>query len=258
MRRLIIEEPVSRAASWSSQVVWFAFAVTLISIAIIRFGFVDVRLGLVALLAGLLLALVSVLLTFIAFVRIWTEGRRGLGLAVRTLVLGAAILAWPSWLAARSARLPPLTDISTDLADPPAFARSRAAMAARDGLIPPDPPAAAREKQAAAYATLRPLVLDVTPQAAFDLALTVANSRKWQVVDQVRPGGRSGIGHLDAVDRTMILRIADDVTVRVRAVGAGSQIDVRSVSRFGYHDLGTNAQRIRRYLDDVAALAQDQ
>lgn len=258
MRRLIIEEPISRAASWASQVGWFALAVTMISIAIIRIGLVDVRLGLVALFAGLLLALGAVLLTVVAFVRIWREGRRGLGLAVRTLLLGAVILGWPSWLAARAARAPPLTDITTDLADPPAFARSRAALAERDGHMPPDPPPEARESQARGYATLKSLTLDLAPGAAFDLALKGAAARGWKVIDQVRPAGRSGIGHIDAVDRTLVLRIPDDVTVRVRPLGAGTQIDVRSASRFGYHDLGANAQRIRRFLDEVSSLAQDQ
>ena len=41
----------------------------------------------------------------------------------------------------------------------------------------------------------------------------------------------------------------DDVAVRIRAQGEGSQIDVRSVSRVGLSDLGANAARIRDILD---------
>ena len=40
----------------------------------------------------------------------------------------------------------------------------------------------------------------------------------------------------------------DDVVVRVRAEGSGSRVDVRSVSRLGGSDVGTNAARIREYL----------
>jgi uncharacterized protein (DUF1499 family) len=39
----------------------------------------------------------------------------------------------------------------------------------------------------------------------------------------------------------------DDVVVRISAEGAGSRVDVRSKSRVGRSDLGTNAQRIRAY-----------
>ena len=39
----------------------------------------------------------------------------------------------------------------------------------------------------------------------------------------------------------------DDVLIRVSADAGGSRIDVRSKSRVGKGDLGTNAQRIRAY-----------
>jgi uncharacterized protein (DUF1499 family) len=42
------------------------------------------------------------------------------------------------------------------------------------------------------------------------------------------------------------------VVVRVTAAEAGSRVDVRSVSRVGQSDVGTNAARIRTYLARVA------
>jgi uncharacterized protein (DUF1499 family) len=57
------------------------------------------------------------------------------------------------------------------------------------------------------------------------------------------------------VARTFLLRLPDDVTVRVRPRADGARIDVRSVSRIGRHDLGANAARIRAFLDEVSALA---
>jgi uncharacterized protein (DUF1499 family) len=71
----------------------------------------------------------------------------------------------------------------------------------------------------------------------------------------VRPGGRLGLGRIEAIDRTFLLRIPDDITVRIRPRADGARIDVRSASRIGNHDLGENARRIRRYLDEVSALA---
>ena len=52
-----------------------------------------------------------------------------------------------------------------------------------------------------------------------------------------------------------ILNLPDDVTVRIRPRADGARIDVRSASRLGGRDFGSNADRIRAYLDDVANLA---
>src|SRR5688500_11708861 len=138
MRRLIIEEPVTRAARWALPVAWFALAVTLMAVALIRFQLVELLPGFVALAAGLFLALEAAGLAFLAFVRIWREGRRGVGRAVKALLLAFVILAYPGWFALKALALPPLTDVSTDVVDPPVFSRSRAALESRDGRVPPD------------------------------------------------------------------------------------------------------------------------
>ena len=52
-------------------------------------------------------------------------------------------------------------------------------------------------------------------------------------------------GIIEAVARTPILGFRDDVVVRVRATTDGARIDVRSASRYGRHDFGTNAARVR-------------
>jgi hypothetical protein len=43
----------------------------------------------------------------------------------------------------------------------------------------------------------------------------------------------------------------DDVVLRLRADSDGTRVDMRSASRYGRHDLGTNAARIVAFLDDV-------
>jgi uncharacterized protein (DUF1499 family) len=71
----------------------------------------------------------------------------------------------------------------------------------------------------------------------------------------VRPGAASGSAASRAVDRSFLLRLPDDITVRIRPRADGSRIDVRSASRIGTHDLGQNARRIRAYLDEISNLA---
>jgi hypothetical protein len=45
--------------------------------------------------------------------------------------------------------------------------------------------------------------------------------------------------------------LREDVVIRVRADGQGSRIDVRSSSRYGTFDFGSNAARVRILIDDI-------
>lgn len=255
MRRLIIEEPVSRAAVWARRIAWFALVVTAMAVVLMRFQLVDLLPGFVSLATGLGLALAAVGFAILAFVRIWAEGRRGIGAASGALLLALLVLAWPGWHAVKAVTLPAINDVTTDTENPPAFARSRAALDRRDGRIPPDPPPETRLRQREAYTQIAPLTLDLPPEESFELARRAATNRGWQIIEAVPPGGRVGLGRIEAIDRTFLLRMPDDITVRVRPRADGARIDVRSASRLGTHDLGQNAQRIRAYLEEISNLA---
>ena len=103
--------------------------------------------------------------------------------------------------------------------------------------------------------------------------MKVITKRKWRVVDARPPQGGAlppvdtrappepapRDGFIEAIARTPILGFRDDVVVRVRPTSDGTRIDVRSASRYGRHDLGTNAARVRNLIsdiDDVLALPQ--
>ena len=60
-------------------------------------------------------------------------------------------------------------------------------------------------------------------------------------------------GRIEATDTTFWFRFKDDVIVRIRPSGIGSRVDVRSLSRVGGGDVGTNAARIRSYIDILKA-----
>jgi uncharacterized protein (DUF1499 family) len=61
----------------------------------------------------------------------------------------------------------------------------------------------------------------------------------------------AGRGRTEATDTTRWFRFKDDVVVRVTPSGNGARVDVRSKSRVGRSDVGTNARRIRTYLAEV-------
>lgn len=253
MRRLVLEQPLSRAAIWSLRLAAFALVVTLYGAALVRGGQQGAP-GLAALGSGFALAALTLLLAAIAFTAIWRRGLKGAGRAVAASLIAALLLAGPVYVALQIIRLPLLNDISTDIEDPPAFARSRAALAARDGRVPPEIPREARQAQRQAYQRIIPILTDLPAEEAFPLALKAATDMGWRVIERMPPGGRSGVGRIEAVAVTPILRFSDDITIRVRPRVDGSRIDIRSASRLGRHDLGANAARIQAFNDQLQAL----
>ena len=92
-------------------------------------------------------------------------------------------------------------------------------------------------------------------RAAHNAALAVLLKRKWRVVADRPPQPSQPNGQIEVVARTAIMGFRDDVAIRVRPDGDGARIDMRSASRYGHHDFGTNAARIRGLLDDIDAQA---
>jgi uncharacterized protein (DUF1499 family) len=176
---------------------------------------------------------------------------RGLIPSLAGLALGAAVAALPySYL--RSARnVPPIHDISTDLEQPPGFVDTLALRAGAPNTAAYGGENIARQ-QRQAYPDVGPAILDVPPSEAFDRALSAARDLDWEIVAAVPEEGR-----IEATDRTFWFGFRDDVVVRVRSADGGSRVDVRSVSRVGRSDVGTNARRVRRFLQRVESFRGD-
>jgi hypothetical protein len=265
VRRRIAEEPISRLAIWSRRLAWFSLVATIVAVIIVRSGALDIVPGLSTLAGALLLAVVAILLAFGAGIFIWRDGLGGLRQAVTAVLIGLALIAYPGYLALRAYQLPEIYDVSTDPIDPPQFdaiARLRPRDAnpiAYEGLY-------AAELQHAAYSDVEPEDTTAMPQDAFDAAMKVIVKRKWRVVDARPPReaaparisdsratqdttARDGI--IEAVARSLILGFREDVVVRIRPTSDGTRIDVRSASRYGRNDFGSNAARVRDLISDI-------
>jgi len=251
MARLrIADQPVSRLAVWARRVGGFAVAVLLLAIIIVRGGILEIIPSLGAVGGAFILALIAVLLALAAFVVIWREGTQGLGSALLALFIGLALLSYPAYLALQAYRLPPITDVTTDPDDPPRF-EVISRLRPRDANPIAYPGGETAERQRAAYPDVEPLVVTSTPQQAYDTALAIMTKRHWRVLDARPPQGTRREGRIEAVALTFIMGFRDDVVVRVRNDGEGARVDVRSASRYGPHDLGGNAARITRFLEEV-------
>ncbi len=251
MRRVIVEEPYSNAALWSRRLSFFALALGAISVALARGANLDVSSIMSVMGAAIFFACAALLLAMTAAVVIWRTGRRGTGIMILGAFCAALLLAWPAWLTIEAVRLPVLNDVSTDLVDPPGFFTSAKADQARGGVrhgaISPE----TRDAQRRAYPDVQPILLDLDADEAWQLVEKAVAARGWQIVQELPPGGRAGLGHIDAIDRSPIMGFADDVTIRVRPLAGQTRIDVRSASRWGRHDFGSNARRIQRFAREL-------
>ncbi|QGM99737.1 DUF1499 domain-containing protein [Methylocystis parvus] len=251
MRRTLPPEPWSQAALWSRNVALFGATVAILTVLFVRLNVIAPVSALACLGAAVALALVALLLVGAASVAIWRSGRRGVGATVAAGVIALLTLAYPTYLAFESVRLPVLSDISTDISNPPYFSLSSAAYEARKGFQPRGLPLKSREAQRPAYPDVEPIVVDLDADEAFALVLKTAKAVGWRVVDKRPPGGRTGEGHADFLDKTLIMGFDEDVTVRLKPLPGQTRIDLRSASRYGRHDFGANAKRIMAFAEEL-------
>src|SRR3970282_457381 len=91
------------------------------------------------------------------------------------------------------------------------------------------------EQQRKAYPDIQPLELAEDPAAAYSRALAAAGAVGWEI------GGKDpAAGRIEAVATTAWFGFKDDVLVRVTPAARGSRVDIRSHSRVGRSDIGTN------------------
>ena len=250
-RRRITEQPTSRLALWSRRLALFSLAASFIAIIVVRSGALEIVPALSTLAGALALALLAILLASGAAVSIWKDGVGGIGEAVTGLLIGLALIADPFYVGVKAYKLPAIYDITTDPIDPPRF-DAIARLRPRDANPVTYAGLYTAEQQRTAYSDIEPDTTGVSPREAYDAALKVITRRKWHVVDARPPqdtAPRDGL--IEAFARTPILGFRDDVAVRVRASRDGARIDIRSASRYGRHDLGTNAARVRALIEDI-------
>lgn len=166
-----------------------------------------------AAIAGIVAALVSVALLF------FQRGRSRK--VVAALLLGAASAVVPLEFQRQARSVPPINDVSTDLANPETAGPQRMA-----------------------YPDLAPLEMKEPPAAAYARALAAAQVMGWEIAARDPASGR-----FEAIATTPWFGFKDDVLVRVSPSGAGSRLDMRSKSRVGRSDAGANARRIRAYFE---------
>jgi uncharacterized protein (DUF1499 family) len=250
LRRYIIDQPTSRLAIWSRRMSLFSLLATVLAIIILRSGLLEIWPALTTFGGALALAVVALVLALGAFVVIWREGLQGMGYALAAIAIAGGLLAYPTFLVARSYKLPRIYDVTSDTIDPPRY-EALARIRPRDANSIIYAGLATAELQRTGYPDIETVEAEAPVQQAYEAALAIVTKRRWRIVEARPPVAPRREGRIEAVARTPIMGFADDVVVRVRADGEGSRVDVRSSSRYGSFDFGTNANRVRALLEEI-------
>ncbi len=216
-----------------------------------RWGFWDYRTGLLILKWAAYGGAVGAVIALIGGALAWlSHSHRGLSLSLIGLLIALVVLGIPWQYRQQAGRVPPIHDITTDVSNPPRFVAILPLRKSAINTTEYGGPAIAAQ-QRAAYPDIVPLELALPPAESFKKALAPAQAMGWQIVVADEQEGR-----IEATDTTFWFGFKDDIVVRITATGKGSQIDVRSLSRVGRSDIGANAKRIRKYLNELPKTKQ--
>lgn len=193
--------------------------------------------------AGVAGMVVSLLAGGAAYFR---RARMQIATSIVAFLISLSAFAVPFEWQRRARGLPAIHDISTDLENPPAF--EAIVPLRKDAPNMLDRPPMLAQQQRNAYPDVAPITLPIPREQAFNRALRAAQDAGWEIVTADK-----GSGRIEATDTTRWFGFKDDIVVRLTPWGSGTRIDVRSVSRVGRGDVGTNARRIRAYLERLRA-----
>jgi len=266
LRRLNIEEPVSRLAILATRFAKLSVLLAIIALvaahahgSLARFFAVltlrpnstpDPGVGLFIFLAALAIAALAVGVALGAAASIWVRGRRGVARIVAALALVSLLLPYPAWLVYSAGNPPWLSDISTDVDDPPAFSTAPEVLAGRGGWTPaPFEPARAPE-QLAAFPDAKTMSLDMDLRDAFRATHDAVLELRWTILAETQPGGPNRPeGHIEALAHSPALNLPIAIAIRIRPGDEESRVDMRAATRYLPNDLGAGARLIGQLSD---------
>jgi hypothetical protein len=238
-----------RAAIWSRRLAVFFLLLLLLTASLHRFASLSTPAAINLLAISGLGLLVAFVIAGITLIRIWRDDYAGTGEAVLAALVSLVGLAPFIFFGAMGVMLPRLNDISTTPLQPLPFKQQVRPAGTNPIHVPTQAEIA---EQRAAYPDIHAITVDRSAIEAFALVREAFHNLGWDLVYSEQPGV-DGKGYLQATARTLIMGYTDDVAVEVSGDDAQSNIDARSVSRYGSTDFGANADRIRALFTEIKA-----
>ena len=202
--------------------------------------------------SSFLLLIVTALFSFVLLALALLKLSKGLKRESQALLVVMAATILPLTIMGnfvyKAQKYPVIHDISTDLVQvPPLTAAAQVRLASDHGVQ--HLAAEVAQLQQSAYPQVVPLELSQAPLTVFNAAKDLMLANGWQLLahnQQQLPYT------LEASHRSLLFAFTDDVVLRIQASAQGTRVDMRSMSRVGKSDMGANAQRIERFLADLA------
>lgn len=252
MRRSLPAEPFCANATWTRRLSLGGAALASLAVGAAQRPLLEPRAALAMLAGGLLLAGFAWIEGLSSAGVMWRTGERGVGRTIVGLALASLTLAYPAYLATAALQSTAPRDLSTDPADPPRFSSSAKARLSR-GTFGDGPAIVA--SSGPPRPDLAPILLDIKASEALGAGVRAIANLHWHIVD-IEPA-RSGPATLDATTYSTVMRLPEEIAIRIKPVAGQTRIDIRSTSRFGLPDLGDNARNIKA-LSDAVAEQQDE
>lgn len=251
MRAELEREPA--ASRWATRAALFAFGLVAAAAFLHRvvgtatpvaFNLVVVALG---------IAVLSILAAIVAALIIWRTGRPGTARVLFAVTLSLALIALPLVGIAWVREHPLVSDITTDFDNPPRFS---AVMRLRGpgSNSPVYDRARFADEQQRAYADILPIRIDRSSEDVYAAAVDAVKRLRMTPEREEPPDLEAGTpGMIEAVDRTLITGLYDDVAIRVSGNAETARVDIRSAQRFATGDMGRNAERVRELIKEIHA-----
>ena len=215
-----------------------------------KFSMVPLQPSLVSLLiavaGGALVFLIGLVYLVIAM---RSDLERNRNLVIVSMILGLVPVGIIGPQMAAAGDVPPIHDITTDTANPPAFIaivplRENAPNGYEYGVSEAWPAEKLGATTMEAYPGLKPIESDLSVADAVDRTEAALQAMGLEIVAVDKEAGL-----VEATATTFWFGFKDDMVVRIVGNGEGSRIDLRSMSRVGQSDVGANAARITEFVD---------
>jgi uncharacterized protein (DUF1499 family) len=238
-------------AVWARRIALFFVQLLILTVLLHRFASLSTPAAINLLVVSLAGLLIAIAIAVGSLIRIWFGGQSGASHAVAAVFIACLGLALPGYYLAKAARLPMLTDVQTSPDEPLEFTTLNT-MRPANAIPLKDPTPAQIDAQDDAYPDLEPMTLERSAPEVFSIVHEAVDRLGWDIVVN-EPPGETGIGHIEATARSLIMGFTNDVVIQIKGDDAHAQIDARSVSRYGMTDFGANAKYIRKLFAEVSA-----
>lgn len=208
-----------------------------------KFGLVDLATAFAGFKFGVFAGIAALVLLGIQL--LFKRDTASLSSALTSAVLAITAIAIPLSMINTAKNVPPIHDISTDLVNPPEFVAIAPLRADAPNPIAYDGIETA-EQQRAAYPELQTLNYPQSKSELVEATKQAIDNLGWELVN-----ADADKGIIEATDRTMWFGFKDDVVVRIIDNDNERLVDIRSKSRVGGSDLGKNAARIHKFIEEL-------